>query len=319
MNRDVIRTRAFAEHEPGTTDIGATAKAAMNWLFSDVLPLWAVVGHDRAHGGFFEQIGFEGAAIKIPKRCRVQARQVYVFVEAGRIGWNGSWRALANNGLDFMLEHHLRPDGLMRFKTELDGAPYDDRVDNYDQAFAIFALAHAYSVNRDRRFPIVALAILAALRRERAHPLGGFFEAIPGRAALLSNPHMHLFEAALAWLDVAPRKEWRELAQEIGVLCQTDSSTARLGRCENISRTNGSPVLGKTAKLSSPAISSNGLGCLPAGAIMAGMLIFPLFAVSMPPRTLMALIGRGPLPLGNYGWTALSRTLAHGCGRKRSA
>ena len=193
-------------------------------------------------------------------------------------------------------------------------------VDNYDQAFAIFALAHAYAVNRDPRFPLVALAILAALRRERAHPLGGFFEAIPGRAPLLSNPHMHLFEAALAWLDVAPTKEWRELAQEIGVLCQRlNSSTARLGRCENISRASGRPVLGKTAKLSNPAISSNGLGCLPVGAIMAGMLIFPQFAVSTPPRTPMALIGGGPLPSGNYGWTALSRTLALGCGRKRSA
>jgi mannose-6-phosphate isomerase len=130
-----------------------------------------------------------------------------------------------------MLDHHLRSDGLMRFKTEVDGAPHDDSVDNYDQAFAIFALAHAYAVNRDPRFPLVALAILAALRRERAHPLGGFLEAIPGRAPLLSNPHMHLFEAALAWLDVAPTKEWRELAQEIGVLCQTrfiDSATGAL-------------------------------------------------------------------------------------------
>ena len=259
--------------------------------------MWAVVGRDHAHGGFFEQIGFEGPAIKIPKRCRVQARQVYVFVEAGRIGWNGSWQALANNGLDFMLEHHLRSDGLMRFKTEVDGAPHDDSVDNYDQAFAIFALAHAYAVNRDPRLPLVALAILAALRRERAHPLGGFLEAIPGRAPLLSNPHMHLFEAALAWLDVAPTKEWRELAQEIGVLCQTRFIDSATGALREYFQGEWAPVLGKTAKLSNPAISSNGLGYLPVGAIMAGMLIFPQFTVSTPPRTPMALIGRS-LALG---------------------
>jgi mannose-6-phosphate isomerase len=216
MNPVVTRNRAIAESEPAMTDIGAAAKTATSWLFSDVLPLWGTVGHDSAHGGFFEQIGFDGAAIKIPKRCRVQARQIYVFIEAGRIGWNGSWKALANNGLDFMLEHYLRSDGLMRFKTEVDGAPHDDRVDNYDQAFAIFALAHAYGVSRDRRCAFVALAILAALRRERAHPVGGVFKAIPGRATLLSNPHMHLFEAALAWLEVAPTSEWRGLAQEIG-------------------------------------------------------------------------------------------------------
>ena len=252
MNRDAIRTRAFAEPEPGTTGIGAAAKAATNWLFSEVLPLWAVVGRDHAHGGFFEQIGFEGAAIKIPKRCRVQARQVYVFVEAGRIGWNGSWQALADNGLDFMLDHHLRSDGLMRFKTEVDGAPHDDSVDNYDQAFAIFALAHAYAVNRDPRFPLVALAILAALRRERAHPLGGFLEAIPGRAPLLSNPHMHLFEAALAWLDVAPTKEWRELAQEIGVLCQTRFIDSATGALREYFQDEWAPSIGEDGQIIEP-------------------------------------------------------------------
>ncbi|MBI1981111.1 MAG: AGE family epimerase/isomerase [Methylocystis sp.] len=31
-----------------------------------------------------------------------------------------------------------------------------------------------------------------------------FEERTAGRAPLLSNPHMHFFEAALAWLDVAP-------------------------------------------------------------------------------------------------------------------
>ncbi len=277
---------------------------------------WATTARMEA---FSNKLDFEGAAIEIPKRCRVQARQVYVFVEAGRIGWNGSWQALADNGLDFMLEHHLRSDGLMRFKTEVDGAPHDDSVDNYDQAFAIFALAHAYAVNRDPRFPLVALAILAALRRERGHPLGGFLEAIPGRAPLLSNRICTSSRRRLLGSMSRPRKSGESWRKRSANCARLDSSTARLGRCENISRANGRPVPGKTAKLSNLAISSNGLGCLPAGAIMAEMLTFPLFAVSTPPRTPMALIGRGPLPLGNYGWTALSRTLALGCGRKRSA
>jgi hypothetical protein len=31
-----------------------TAARARRWLFEDALPLWATVGHDEAHGGFFE-------------------------------------------------------------------------------------------------------------------------------------------------------------------------------------------------------------------------------------------------------------------------
>ena len=225
---------------------------------------------------------------------------------------------LATNGLDFMLEHYLRLDGLMWFKTELDGAPHDERVD-ISIAFAIFALAHAYAVNRDRRFPLWHSPFWRRFAVNGRIRLGGFLKRSRAAPPCSRDPHMHLFEAALAWLDVAPTKEWRELAQEIGALCQTQLLTARLGRCVNIFRTSGRQVLAKTAKLSNPAISSNGLGCFPVGAILAGMSICPLFAVSMPPRTLMALIGCGPLPLGNYGWTALSRTPALGCGRKRSA
>ena len=181
MNRDAIRTRAFAEPEPGTTGISAAAKAATNWLFSDVLPLSGGRGPRPYAWGFFEQVGFEGAPIEIPKRfvaCR--RRQVYVFIEAGRIGWNGSWQALATNGLDFMLEHYLRSDGLMRFKTELDGAPHDERVDNYDQAFAIFALAHAYAVNRDRRFPLVGTRHFGGASAVNGRIRLGSFQSDPG-------------------------------------------------------------------------------------------------------------------------------------------
>lgn len=195
------------------------AAAATRWVFEDVLPLWANTGHDAAHGGFFEQIALDGKAITLPKRCRVQARQSYVFVEAGRLGWAGPWRERAHSGVSFMLNYHARPDGFMRFTTHMDGSPCDERVDNYDQAFAVFALAHAYSVAPAERYRQVAQMVLAALRRERMHPLGGFYEAAPCDDLLLANPHMHLFEAALAWLDIDPQPVWRELAQEIADLC----------------------------------------------------------------------------------------------------
>lgn len=181
--------------------------------------MWASTGYDEAHGGFFEQIALDGKAIAIPKRCRVQARQAYVFIEAGRLGWSGPWRERAHSGVSFMIAHHARPDGLMRFKTRIDGSPCDDSVDNYDQAFAIFALAHAYSLTPAEIYREVARGVLSALRRERMHPLGGFYETAPDDGLLVANPHMHLFEAALAWLEVDPQPHWRELAQEIADLC----------------------------------------------------------------------------------------------------
>jgi mannose-6-phosphate isomerase len=201
-------------------EIKRIAAEARDWLFDAALPLWSTIGHDDIHGGFFEQIDLEThQPIHLPKRCRVQARQTYVFCEAGRLGWRGPWEACARSGLDFMLRHHLRPNGLMRFTTTREGAVRDDSVDNYDQAFAIFGLAHAQGQALDTDAARIARNLLGSLRRERSHPPGGFSEGIASRAPCLANPHMHFFEAALAWLDIAPAPAWRDLAGEIAQLC----------------------------------------------------------------------------------------------------
>lgn len=201
-------------------EVKRIAAEARNWLFDAALPLWSTIGHDDVHGGFFEQIDLEThQPLHLPKRCRVQARQIYVFCEAGRLGWRGPWRARAQCGLDFMLRNHLRPDGLMRFTTTREGAVLDDSADNYDQAFAIFGLAHAQGQALDADTARIARNLLASLRQERGHPSGGFSEGIASRAPRLANPHMHFFEAALAWLDIAPAPPWRDLAHEIAQLC----------------------------------------------------------------------------------------------------
>lgn len=199
-------------------ELREAASDARRWLFEDALPFWSNIGRDDEYGGFFEQINFESESpIPIPKRCRVQARQIYSFVEAGRLGWEGAWQECARSGLDFMLKRHLRADGLMRFSTKRDGEPFQESIDNYDQAFAIFGLAHAHAL--DSGAARKALDLVDALKRDRAHPLGGFTEETTSPAPLLANPHMHFLEAALAWLDVAPHPVWRNLADEMARLC----------------------------------------------------------------------------------------------------
>jgi mannose/cellobiose epimerase-like protein (N-acyl-D-glucosamine 2-epimerase family) len=228
-----------------------TAAQARRWLFEETLPLWASVGHDDAHGGFFEQIDFDSVTpVGLPKRCRVQARQIYSFCEAGRLGWNGPWRERAQSGLDFMLRHHRRADGLMRFTTAREGAPVDDSVDNYDQAFAIFGLAHGQAL--DAGAAEIARNLLAALRQDRAHPLGGFREGTAGPAPLLANPHMHFFEAALAWLDVAPQPAWRDLADEIARLCQDRFIDPRSGALREYFESDWTPSAGEKGRIVEP-------------------------------------------------------------------
>jgi len=196
----------------------AVADEARAWLFDHLLPLWAANGRDSA-GGYHDQLDATGAPRDLPKRCRVQTRQVYVFAEAGRMGWDGPWRECVDHGVAFLRSAFVRDDGFMRCKVACSGAVLDDSVDNYDQAFALFALAKAYAATGDVSFKEQALGLLSALRRERAHALGGFHEAVPPSVPLRSNPHMHLFEASVAWVEAAQLDEFRTLADEIAALC----------------------------------------------------------------------------------------------------
>ena len=118
---------------------------ARTWLFEHTLPLWWEHGADHRDGGFHEMLDARGRPVGSPARLRTQARQIYVFAHAGALGWTGPWLHAMRHGLDFMLTRYRRPDGL--FRSTLDST--DNRVDLYDQAFVLFALAHAWRARPD--------------------------------------------------------------------------------------------------------------------------------------------------------------------------
>jgi mannose-6-phosphate isomerase len=203
------------------------------WLFDEALPLWWRVGADHVRGGFHEVIGQDGVAVDRDRRARVQARQIYVYATAGALGWDGPWRDAVEHGLTYFLTHYRRPDGLFRTRVKADGAVADDAAVLYDQAFALFALAMAYRVLPERGELIVeAQDLLGQIQVSFSLPNGGFFESAPERP-YQSNPHMHLFEAMLAWrkVDADPdrRRVWDAQADAIAELCLTRFIDAKTG------------------------------------------------------------------------------------------
>ena len=187
------------------------------WLQEDALPLWWKVGADREVGGFHELIGQDGAALARPRRARVQARQIFVYAAAGRIGWNGPWRQAVRHGLDFFLARYRRPDGLFRTLVGADGEPADETTTIYDQAFALFALAAAARVvpEHEKLFAIAG-EVLAVMNATRRGPYAGFVEA--GADPYQCDPHMHLFEASMALEAVGAGDVWALQADEIAEL-----------------------------------------------------------------------------------------------------
>ena len=189
------------------------------WALEHAFAVWWEVGADKVQGGFFEKIAQDGTPVEAPRRARVQPRQIYSYAVAGLLGWDGPWKQALEHGLDFYLSKYRRPDGFMRTLVASDGAPLDDKVDLYDQAFGLFGLAMASSVLPERAdLPALAVSLRDALYATLKHPTAGFEESVPRTLPLLSNPHMHLFEASLAWVEAGGDVQWRAMADEIAEL-----------------------------------------------------------------------------------------------------
>jgi mannose/cellobiose epimerase-like protein (N-acyl-D-glucosamine 2-epimerase family) len=195
-----------------------TRRHAQHWLFDAALPLWWERGADHEGGGFHEKIGQDGQPIGKPVRVRVQARQTYVYARAGALGWTGPWQAAMRHGLSFMLSRYTRPDGL--FRSTLDSA--DQTIDLYDQAFVLFALAHAYEAEgRPQELLDTAQTLLRQIETALAHDEGGYYDGLPHQPILKSNPLMHLLEALLAWVATGVDGHFRAAALALCELATT--------------------------------------------------------------------------------------------------
>jgi mannose/cellobiose epimerase-like protein (N-acyl-D-glucosamine 2-epimerase family) len=187
-----------------------------SWLCDAAFPLWSTRGVDPA-GGFFERLGQDGNPLADRRRSRVTPRQAYCFAMGPCLGWRGDAAALVEHGLQFWFEKFQRPDGLFRTLINADGSVADDRALTYDQAFGLLALNIGATLGdwravRERQ----AQELLQAVLKHTKRATGGFENGVPVSLPLESNPHMHLFEAALAGSEVASEaSQWMALADEI--------------------------------------------------------------------------------------------------------
>ncbi len=191
-----------------------------SWLVDAAYPIWSTRGIDSVRGGFQERLTLSGDPTDDARRARVQPRQVYAFARAPSFGWKGDATGAVTQGLSFFLTRYRRADGLFRTLVSQDGMPIDDRVLLYDQAFALLAFATACpllgsSFNLAGEGERLRQALYTHLKRSGGP---GFETGLPHGPPLLSNPHMHLLEAALAWVDVGGGSDWVALADELGEL-----------------------------------------------------------------------------------------------------
>jgi mannose/cellobiose epimerase-like protein (N-acyl-D-glucosamine 2-epimerase family)/glycosyltransferase involved in cell wall biosynthesis len=235
------------------SDLAGEAAALRRWLFDTALPLWWKVGADHDRGGFHEAIDQDGRPVAHPHRARSIARQAFSYCEAGRLGWSGPWQAAAQHALDYFGRHFVRADGTVVSVVGLDGRAHDASFDLYDQAFALLAYAAGHrELGAAAGWRRQALALRNTLELSWRHPLGGFLEDPAGRLPQRANPHMHLLEAALAWVALDADPAWRRMADGIAALCLDKLIDPASGALREFFAADWSPAPGLSGRICEP-------------------------------------------------------------------
>ncbi|WP_349360309.1 AGE family epimerase/isomerase [Stappia sp.] len=235
------------------TALTAARDRLRHWLLRESLPLWTSAGVDPATGGFRESLDRRtGAPTAAPTRPRVPPRQIYAVLTGAALGWQGPAEALA---LRALADYHRRfrvADGTLRPEPVVAGGVRP--CDLYDQAFALFAYAALAEAVPAKRPAMEAEAahLLATLRERLRHPAGGFQEDAPPRLPLRANPHMHLFEAALAWEAVTEDAAWPALADEIAGLALARFIDAETGALREFFAADWTPMPDETGRIVEP-------------------------------------------------------------------
>lgn len=191
---------------------------ARTWLFDAAAPFWAGRGV-HADGMFVEAFSRTGEPLDSIRRLRVQARQIYSFCEIGRLGWNGPWREIVACATDHLINKGISTNYEFVHAFDSTGAVADDRQDLYNQAFGLFALAHAADALCRRELFDVAQRVLDRLENHWSRLQGGYWEGdITPCPPFRQNPHMHLFEAGLAHYSFTGDPRWKEFATRLAVM-----------------------------------------------------------------------------------------------------
>lgn len=212
-----------AASSPANWSVGsAAAQSIRDWLTSKALPLWSTAGFDRERGCFEERLDWSGRPVLgTPRRAMVQARQIYVFSHAARLGWFPDGARLAETAMACLLRDFTGGDGIQgfAFSAGADGKTVSFARDAYTHAFILFAIAWLYRVNGDARLLKIADETTQFIQSSLNDPVsGGVFDEFPVKDRnKRQNPLMHLLEAFLALEESAPGRGYIDRA---GVLVE---------------------------------------------------------------------------------------------------
>lgn len=215
----VKRLGGAAQEQPLALSLSSSTRHQAKTLLWDTYDHWLERAWDDENGGFVESLDLKGEPqTKLDRRIRVQARQVFSFAEAIRLGWAAKDQAaeLVHNGLDFLDQKCRHPESGWVHMLNSECDVVDQSRGLYDHAFIMMAGAAAWRSTGSslaKRLAEEARDFVDSHLSEET--LGGFADGLDMTAARRANPHMHLLEAFLEWHRVTGDQDWLDRATRI--------------------------------------------------------------------------------------------------------
>jgi mannose/cellobiose epimerase-like protein (N-acyl-D-glucosamine 2-epimerase family) len=208
---------AMPDH-PAAAGAAAAVGSTLGWFFDRVMPDFARRLPVPA-GGYAERLTSDGRPI-VDDFCStlVTARLVYAFSHAHMLSSDPAIEAAARHGYAFLLDRCIDGGkGLFRHRvSRTDDSVFDARIDLYDHAFVLFALAwfaRAFGQSEPADRALQVFERIEALLRDDAH--GGYREDDRGSTPRRQNPHMHLLEACHALLELTGNAVWHGASERL--------------------------------------------------------------------------------------------------------
>jgi mannose-6-phosphate isomerase len=177
------------------------------------LSTWSNRGFDLTSVDFVEGLNFKAVPLyRLPRRGRVQARQILTLSMANKMGDDKKniYLDLAQKVVNCGLSKYLTKDGAL-ISCIYNKNEKDSRCFFYDQTFLLLAYAWLYAATKDKIYVQKAENVWKWLEGNLSHHKNGFNVCFPYAEydqLLEQNPHMHLFEACLVSAEYFDSKNW---------------------------------------------------------------------------------------------------------------
>ena len=199
--------------------LGPWSRRLRTWAIDDALPFWATAGFDGSNGRFEERLALGGGRLpSVPIRLMVQARQIYVYATAARLGWYPRSAGLVERAFDSMVRDFQAADGQEGWVFSIDrrGTVVDARRELYAHAFVLFAVASFVQMTGQSATLALADQTLAFIDENMRAHREGYVERLPPTAGhRRQNPHMHLLEGLLALWSASSDRRYLERAGHV--------------------------------------------------------------------------------------------------------